>query len=343
MSRIRELLHGGSELLHGGPVISEDLTRVRETVVFTQPNLKVRLIRFWILLLLAAAIAAAGLLNDSVATVIGAMIVAPLMLPIMGLAYGISIGDGRAILVSLAVGIAGILTAVGVGWGVAALMPAGSFDPEQIPQIMARTAPNLIDMFAALATGVAGAFAIGRKDISDTLPGVAIAISLVPPLANAGILFSAGRNDLAYGSLLLFVTNYLAIVLTGAIVFGLMGYPRAAMGRRSTHGKRIALALVLVMFLVIAFPLGLQSLLAYARNSSVTNVTEATKEWLAGSEYALVSADLDETLAGIDVVVKGSGELPPTSALSEALTGKAFGLDVVLEVIPAERTRISTQ
>jgi uncharacterized hydrophobic protein (TIGR00271 family) len=169
-----------------------DLARVRETVVFTQPNLKVRLIRFWILLLLAASIAAAGLLNNSVATVIGAMIVAPLMLPIMGLAYGISIGDGRAILVSIGVGIGGILTAVGVGWGIASLMTSASFDPEQVGQIMSRTAPNLIDMFAALATGVAGAFAVGRKDISDTLPGVAIAISLVPPLANAGILFSVG-------------------------------------------------------------------------------------------------------------------------------------------------------
>jgi uncharacterized hydrophobic protein (TIGR00271 family) len=166
-------------------------------VVFTQPNLKVRRIRFWILLLLAAAIATAGLLGDSVATVIGAMIMAPLMLPLMGLAYGISIGDGKAILVSLAVGIGGILTTVGVAWLIGSFLTSPSFDPEQVGQIMSRTRPNLIDMFAALATGVAGAFAMGRKDISDTLPGVAIAMSLVPPLANAGVLFSAGRADLA--------------------------------------------------------------------------------------------------------------------------------------------------
>ena len=80
---------------------------------------------------------------------------------------------------------------------------------------MARTAPRLVDLAAALATGLAGAFAIGRKDVSDTLPGVAIAISLVPPLTNAGILLSTGRADLAMGSLLLFVTNYFAILITG--------------------------------------------------------------------------------------------------------------------------------
>ncbi len=97
------------------------------------------------------------------------------------------------------------------------------------------------------------------------------------------------------------------------------------------------------MFVIIAFPLGVQSLLAYARNTSVANVTEVTKAWLAGSEYTLVSVDLDQTQAGVDVVIKGSGELPPQSDLSEALTGQAFGLDVILEVIPAERTRLNTQ
>jgi uncharacterized membrane protein len=79
------------------------------------------------------------------------------------------------------VGIAGILTSTGVGWAIASLMPSGSFDPEQIGAKMSSTAPKLIDMFAALMTGIAGAFAVGGKDVSDTLPGVAIAISLDLP------------------------------------------------------------------------------------------------------------------------------------------------------------------
>ncbi len=213
-----------SELLHGGEVTDAEVARVRDVVVFEQPNLQDKLIRFGILLTLAAAISTYGLLSDSVAAVIGAMIVAPLMLPIMGLAFGISLGDRKAITNSLLVGLAGAATAVLVGYVLSLVMPS-SFNPENVPQIMLRTSPRLLDLLAALATGLAGAFAIGRKDVSDTLPGVAIAISLVPPLANAGILFSTGRSDLALGSLLLFVTNYLAIVLTGALVFGLMGSP----------------------------------------------------------------------------------------------------------------------
>jgi uncharacterized membrane protein len=74
--------------------------------------------------------------------------------------------------------------------------------PREIQQIMNRTAPHLLDLMAALATGVAGAFALSRRDVSDTLPGVAIAVSLVPPLANVGILLAFGEATLATGSLL---------------------------------------------------------------------------------------------------------------------------------------------
>jgi uncharacterized membrane protein len=104
-----------SELLHGGPVDTVEIARVREVILFEEPALRERLVRFGALLTLASAIATFGLYGDSVAAVIGAMIVAPLMLPIMGLAFAISIGDLRAIRSSLVVGIGGIATAIGVG------------------------------------------------------------------------------------------------------------------------------------------------------------------------------------------------------------------------------------
>ncbi len=321
---------------------TDEVARVRDALVFEGPNVKTKLIRFWILLILASAIAATGLLADSIATVIGAMIIAPLMLPIMGLAFGVSNGDGRVIAVSLAVGLGGIATAIGVGWVVFQFMSA-AFDPTQVEQIMNRTAPNLIDLLAALFTGVAGAFAIGRKDISDTLPGVAIAISLVPPLANAGILLGAGRTDLAGGSILLFVTNYLAILLTGSLVFGLMGYPRAALVRSSRWARRTAIALAVLMFVVILVPLGFQSLQAYLSHSLVGGATDAATEWLEGSDYSIVSVGLDTKQAALRVVVSGSGELPPDSLLREKLAGRLFGADVLLEVMATTRSRIETE
>jgi len=320
----------------------QELERVHQLVVYGQPDLMRKLSRFWILLVLAAAISTLGLLSDSVATVIGAMIVAPLMMPIVGLGFGISVGSGRAILVCLAVSLGGIVTSVGVGFLISLLMTS-SFDPEQVGQIMSRTSPGLVDMLAALATGLAGGFAIARKDVSDTLPGVAIAIALVPPLTNAGILFGTGRTDLAFGSLLLFLTNYLAIVLTATIIFGAMGYPVAAMQRRTSRGKRIALTVVVLMFLVIAGPLGYQTMLTVEDRTAVDTATTATEEWLKNVEYSIVSVRLDDSQDYMSVVIEGSGDLPDVQDLSNSLKGELLGLDVVLKVVPAEQVRVSTQ
>ena len=329
------------EILHGGEVTCEEIDRVRATVVFEPPDLSIKLVRFFILLTLASAISTYGLLSDSVAAVIGAMIVAPLMLPIMGLAFGVSVGDGIAIRNSLLVGLGGVLTAIAVGWLLSQVLP-GIFDPEQVGQIMSRTSPRLIDLLAALATGLAGAFAIGRKDVSDTLPGVAIAISLVPPLANVGILLASGRNDLAIGSLLLFVTNYLAIVLTGALVFGLMGYPRVSFIARSKRGKRVAIAVALVMIAVVAVPLGLQSWTTWAKHSVEITAQEQTEAWLEGTEYEFVSVSVSQD-DGLDIVVAGWGDLPAKSVLEESLRGAVFGVPVRVEVVATRRIEFQTE
>ncbi len=155
---------------------------------------------------------------------------------------------------------------------------------------MARTAPRLVDLAAALATGLAGAFAIGRKDVSDTLPGVAIAISLVPPLTNAGILLSAGRADLAWGSLLLFVTNYFAILITGTLVFALMGYPGVSMVPKSIRGRRVAVALIVRHGHPDRHPPGAHRRGVGRGNLAESRAAQATKAWVAGTGYKYVSA-----------------------------------------------------
>jgi len=328
------------ETLHGGPVNKAEIARVREVVMFEEPALRARLVRFWVLLTLAAAIATFGLYSDSVATVIGAMIVAPLMLPIMGLAFGISIGEPRAVRDSLLVSLGGIATAIGVGYLLSFLMPAG-FDPTNVGQIMSRTAPRLVDLLAALATGLAGAFAIGRRDVSDTLPGVAIAISLVPPLANVGILLGSGRPDLAAGSMLLFVTNYLAIVLTGSFVFGLMGFPQAALSDKTPRVKRIAIAIVATMIVLIVLPLGYQSAAVLRTNEAESRAADATEEWLSGSSYRLVSATVEDDR--MVIVALGTGTPPPKQALEDLLRGQLFGMPVQAELVPSQLVEFQTR
>jgi len=328
------------EVLHGGPVDTEEIERVRAVIMFEEPDLQARLVRFGALLVLASAIATFGLYADSVATVIGAMIVAPLMLPIMGLAFGIAIGDRKSIGMSLLVGVCGMATAILVGYLLSFTMPS-IFDPTTNAQIMSRTAPRLVDLMAALATGLAGAFAISRRDVSDTLPGVAIAISLVPPLANVGILLGSNRPDLAAGSLLLFVTNYLAIVLTGSFVFGLMGYPKAVLEGRTPRIKRAAIAIVVVMVVVILVPLGVSSARVLLSHQLESRVAEKTEAWLDGSEYRLVSAKAED--GSVNVVVSGSGDLPPEAALQTSLKGNVLGYVVNLEAVPTTTFEIETK
>lgn len=167
-------------------ITADDLTRMRTQLLFDGQDAGRKLTRFWTLLILAGVIAAAGVVADSTATVIGAMIVAPLMTPIVGTVFSIVIGDLRNLARSLALVVSGGAAVVAIGYLVGRLV---SYDvvAETSSQVAGRTQPRLIDLLAALATGVVGAFALVRPDVSDTLPGVAIAISLVPPLAVVGI------------------------------------------------------------------------------------------------------------------------------------------------------------
>jgi uncharacterized hydrophobic protein (TIGR00271 family) len=329
-----------SEGLHGGPVTRDEIDRVRSALLFEPPNRRRQLTRFWILLTLAAAIATYGLHGDSVATVIGAMIVAPLMLPIMGLAFAVSIGDRKAIATSLVISLGGIATSIAVGY-LLSLVANSAFDPTTNSQIMARTAPRLVDLLAAVATGLAGAFATGRQDVSDTLPGVAIAISLVPPLANVGILLSTGHPDLAMGSLLLFVTNYFAILLTGALVFGLMGYPQASLAAKSLRARRVAIVIVVTMIVLISLPLAATTYQVYQSASAEGAVAGAVNTWIEGSGYRYVSTSADGQT--VDAVIVGEGPLPPEQDLKDLVGDRVFGMGVHVEALPSQTVDFSTQ
>jgi uncharacterized hydrophobic protein (TIGR00271 family) len=310
-------------------------------LVFEGPRLRGQFIRFICLLILAAAIATFGLLGDSVAVVIGAMIVAPLMLPIMGLAFSVSIGDRDAIVRSLLVSLAGIATAVAVGL-LLTLPIARLMNPEAIQQVMIRTSPRMLDLLAALATGLAGAFALSRKDVSDTLPGVAIAVSLVPPLANAGILFAFGEPRLAAGSLLLFATNYVAILLTGALVFAVMGFPRAALSPFDAGARRRAVAIALFAGLLIVVPLSLTSYQLIVDNKIASRSYLLGKEWLAGSGYRLMSVNAESTDETITLLVVGDGDLPPLERLEQRTRGVLFGRTIRVKVVESTTHYVGT-
>ncbi len=185
---------------------------------------------FFLLVLLSSVIATLGLLVNSPAVIIGAMLVAPLMSPIIGLGLASIRGDdalARDALSSLLRGaILSIVISFLLTW-VNTFMPFIDLQADKLPlAVMARTQPSPIDLVIALAGGLAAAFALAMPNISAALPGVAIATALMPPLSTVGIGLAFGRWDVAGGSFLLFVTNAITIAFAAMLVFFILGFTR---------------------------------------------------------------------------------------------------------------------
>jgi uncharacterized hydrophobic protein (TIGR00271 family) len=187
-------------------------------------------ISFFVLLICSAVIATLGLLSNSSAVVIGAMIIAPLMDPILSLALGLAITNVRLIkrsIVTLALGTLAVFT---TSFLLGYLLDASQVNSE----IAARTSPNLLDLGIAIAAGVAAAYTICRQRLANSLAGVAIAVALVPPLCVTGIGFSLNSevlalfrqgyvvnsdNPISENSFLLFLVNLIGITVASLIVF----------------------------------------------------------------------------------------------------------------------------
>lgn len=180
--------------------------------------------RFLRLTIASAAIAAFGLLTNSAAVVIGAMLVAPLMTPILATAAALVHGQVRRLVEANVLLLTGTVAAIAVGWLLAKIGSGAISEDDLTAQLLARTSPGLLDLGIAVAAGAAAAYILTDRGAGSALPGVAIAVALVPPLATAGITLELGSTSDTRGALLLFSTNFAAIVLSAATVFGLSGF-----------------------------------------------------------------------------------------------------------------------
>ena len=165
-------------------------------------------------------------------------------------------------------------------------------------QVLGRTSPSLMDLVAALATGFAGGFAMCRKDLSAVLPGVAIAISLVPPLGVVGVLRGSGSVEDALGALILFLSNVVALVIAGSIVFTMGGYARDP-GSSPIANRRRAYIVVTVLAIIVAVPLAANSIVSIAIARWSVRSSRRRSTWLedehgrAGVRRRLERADGD--------------------------------------------------
>jgi uncharacterized hydrophobic protein (TIGR00271 family) len=190
-------------------------------------------------------IAGFGLLDNSPTVIIGAMLIAMLFGPIVGIALALAEGDLRLLGRSLLSEIAGAAWVLAIGYGVGLASRSMSLGTE----ILTRSSPNLIDLLIGLVGGIAGGFTYVSKGLAGVIVGVAIATSLVPPLTSSGILLAHHLPGLALGALMLFLANFSAIAIGAMGVFWLSGHrPRSADPANNVLVPRlISLALLLVL------------------------------------------------------------------------------------------------
>ena len=188
-----------SGLIEAGGEHRSALADVEQGLFVGVGSRSAKITRFWVLLVLASIIAAGGIVGDSTPAVIGAMIMTPLATPLYGVALSAVVGSRRHLRDALLLLAAGVVVSVLIG----VLMALLTFDRTPLdanPQIVGRTAPAVLDLVIAIAAGLAGAYALVRRDVANILAGVAIAITLVPVLEVAGIALGSGRLDLALGA-----------------------------------------------------------------------------------------------------------------------------------------------
>ena len=286
--------------------------------------------RFTALTALSASIAAFGLLADSGAVVIGAMLVAPLMTPIIGASAATVTADNRRLVRALLIIALGTIVAIVVGWLVSFIAAGRVIDLRSLPtEIRSRTFPGLLDLGIAITAGAAAGYIQPRRSAISALPGVGIAVALVPPLATVGITLELGLGSDSRNALLLYLTNLAAIVFSAALVLLASGFrPHVDKGKRAL---RVRLATTLIAVVLVAIPLTLHTRSVIRDLRLRSAVVAAVEKWDPDIEIVDQRADVADGRADVDLLVVGRGDPRPVYQLAEDI-GARFGGPVDLRV-----------
>ncbi len=286
---------------------------------------------YFILIILSTLIASYGLLANSTATVIGAMIVAPLMGPILGLAMGTARTDFRMFRRSLVAEVIGVILVIATGIMVAKLAGVGQIDFLG-SEIAGRTRPTLYDLAIGFSAGLAGAYCLVHPGLQASIAGVAIAVALVPPLAVTGITCAGwlgGQLGFApvFGSFMLFFANFLTIEFASMGLFYLTGFRPSREFRQAKEFQR-SLALKLVLLLMTAVFLTNQLHRLVRERIGLTTSRTVLSTLLAdipGADLDDLKAELDRSKLTVHAVIGSRSQIdPPLVAQFEAALHRAL-------------------
>ena len=299
---------------------------------------------YFFLVVLSCIIATLGLITDSTAVIIGAMLVAPLMSPILGLSLASIAGAQRMFRRAALALLEGVVLAITlsmlVSWA-SRQLPFGILDV--LPhEVLARTRPTPFDLGIALAGGAAAAYALAQPRISAALPGVAIATALMPPVCTVGVGLALRMPEVSGGAFLLFVTNLLAISFAGIVVFAVLGFRPISLNDRIFRIPR-SLLISAVLVLIVTIPLVFFSLQFVAESqftSQVHQAIDAELENLSDAQLVDVVIGRQGDTLSLLVTIRASRQ-PLYNQLVALQRGVASRLQQPVEmqliVIPATR------
>ena len=322
------------------PPVWDEATRrqVLDELFFEGAEWRPFLARFTTLLILSTTIAGLGLIADSAAVVIGAMLVAPLMIPILAVAGATVHGQLRRLWVSTAVLTTGTLAAVATGWLIGLLTPGTITADELTSQLLARTAPSLLDLGVAVAAGLAAGYVLTHPRAGSSLPGVAIAVALVPPLSTVGITLQLGATEQAGGALLLYVTNMVAIILSAMVVMLLSGFVPPDVRHLARGRVRAGLVLAGLAVVGVAVPLSLHTAEVIADQRFGRLVVDTLADWDPSARVVDLAADTSGNRSTVDVAMASGQASQPAWRLAEILaTTVGHPVDVTVEYRLVER------
>jgi uncharacterized hydrophobic protein (TIGR00271 family) len=288
------------------------------------PEFAEYVVRFSFLIVLSAAIAGFGLLADSAGVVIGAMLVAPLMTPITAVAGAIVTARNARLWRALVVVAWGTVLAVVVGWLVSLIAGGSVTDVSELPgEVRARTFPGLLDLGIAVSAGAAAGYILPRRSTIGALPGVGIAVALVPPLATVGISFQLGLPTEARNAFLLFLTNFAAIVFAASIALALTGFRPSQFAGKRALGVRIAITLAVVT--IVAIPLTLHTMTTLEDARLRRAVVASVEAWDDEVRILELQADAADDHGTVELLVVGSGDPRPAWMLAEEIRERFGG------------------
>lgn len=295
--------------------------------------------RFTVMLTLSVIVAVMGLALNSAAVVIGAMLLAPLMQPVLAAGACMSLALFTKSLQAMAKVVAATIWCIAIAYLISYILPEAPLTSE----VLARTQPDIKDLVVALAAGAAGAYATVREDVSSSLPGVAVAVALVPPLASVGMALERGNEALAFGALLLYITNLAAILFASIVVFVITGFvsPR----RLSDNLLRLTMATVAMVGLVIliAVPLYRASIDSIDRSNQQETAETIVSEWLGDLDRSFektvtIKRDSQQVL----VEIRGFETPPDQGTLIDALKAEFPDYDTAVSWLRSQRATTTT-